>query len=600
MVGVRRTLSVVFCVLVATVASLLGRAVFMSDGVQWMDFLRIFLLAVSTAWLAWGAALALNGVMARREKFPAGATPANEQPRVAILVPVYNEEPSKTFSHVAAMAKSVARANASSVFDFAVLSDTNKPDIWRAEEMWFARLRREVSAEIRLFYRRRAANPGKKAGNIGDFIKTSGALYDYLIILDADSLLEADTMLEMVRRMQADQKLGLLQTLPKIVHARSLFARAMQFSASFYSPVFARGLASLQGTTGPFWGHNAIVRTRAFAQSCGLPELPGRAPFGGHILSHDYVEAALLARNGWTVRVDTDLEGSFEEGPDNIVDYAKRDRRWCQGNLQHSRVMVAPGIKPWSRFVFLQGIMAYVASPIWALFLITGILAPVIAGDPDYFPVQGLPVFPRIMELQALTLLTGVAGLLIGPKLLIVLRGAVTRGNRSFGGTIAALGGSVLEIVLSSIMAPLMLLYQTRSVIQVLLGADSGWPAANREADAVSLGEAWAASWWICVTGCLTFGATYELAPDLVYWVLAVAAPAMVAPLLIHLTSTPASGALFSRFGLLRTPQEMKAMPVITEQEAVLARWRAGDGLAETVRVPKSRPPKLAPAGTSG
>jgi membrane glycosyltransferase len=497
-------------------------------------------------------------------------------------VPVYNEDPAKSFSHVAAMVASVVRLGAQEKIHFAILSDTNKEDVAREEEYWFGRLRSETGPDVRLYYRRRQSNPGKKAGNIGDFIRTSGALYEYLIILDADSLVEGETMLEMARRMEAEPRLGLLQTLPKVIHARSLFGRAIQFSASFYSPVFARGLAELQGTEGPFWGHNAIVRTRAFAQSCGLPELPGRPPFGGHILSHDYVEAALLSRNDWTVRVDPDLGGSFEEGPDNVVDFAKRDRRWCQGNLQHSRVMVAPGLKPWSRFVFLQGIMAYVASPIWALFLITSILAPVVAGNPDYFPTPGEPVFPRIEEAQALALLTSVFGLLIGPKFLVFLRGLMSGDNRAFGGNVRAFAGSVIEIILSSVLAPLMLLYQSRSVMQVLLGADSGWPAADREAGAVTLAESWAASWWIVATGCLTLGAAYQFAPDLVFWVAFVAIPAILAPLLIHYTSVTAAGSALARAGLLCTPQEKLRPAVVAEQEEILARWRAEEKEAET------------------
>jgi membrane glycosyltransferase len=175
------------------------------------------------------------------------------------------------------------------------------------------------------------------------------------VILDADSLMEGATILEMIRRIEAEPRLGLLQTLPRVVRARSRFGRAMQFAAGFHSPVFARGLAAMQGRTGPFWGHNAIVRLRAWAESCGLPELPGRAPFGGHILSHDYVEAALLARAGWTVRLDPDLGGSYEEGPENIIDHAKRDRRWCQGNLQHLRIVFAQGLTLPSRLASGDG-----------------------------------------------------------------------------------------------------------------------------------------------------------------------------------------------------------------------------------------------------
>ncbi|WP_157016068.1 glucans biosynthesis glucosyltransferase MdoH [Mesorhizobium xinjiangense] len=573
MTGLQRFFAFLFSIVVAGSAAALAANVLFADGVQWIDHVRIALLGISVAWLSWGASLALNGLLAPALR-PATSGNVGESTRTAVLVPVYNEDPAKTFSHVAAMVRSLADQGAADRFDFAILSDTNKEEFFATEEHWFSRLRREHGHLSRIFYRRRAVNTGKKAGNITDFIKSSGALYDYLVILDADSLMEGATLVEMVRRMEAEPRLGLLQTLPKIVHARSWFGRAIQFAASYYSPVFARGVAATQGANGPFWGHNAIVRTRAFAQSCGLPELTGRPPFGGHILSHDYVEAALLSRNGWIVRLDTDLEGSFEEGPENVIDYAKRDRRWCQGNLQHSRLLFAPGLRPWSRFTFLQGIMAYLASPIWALFLIASIAAPVIIGEPNYFPEPHRPpVFPRVEQFQALILLAGVAGILVAPKLLIVLQGAFTGRNEGFGGTLRALATTVLEIVWTSVLAPIMLMYQSRSVLQVLCGADGGWPAANREADTVGLKEAWDASWWISVGGIAIFAATLAFAPEILYWLLPVVIPMTLAPLLVHLTSWRLTGR-GGRTVLFSCPQDYRASPVIQAQETILARWR--------------------------
>ena len=572
MVAIRRTLSLSFAFITALTASYLAIGYFHSDGLQWLDLVRVALLAISTAWLAWGAVLALNGLFSLRR----GQEAPSHGPittTTAVLVPIYNEDPAKTFSHVAAMARSLAATPFASQFDFAILSDTNNPRIAAKEEFWLARLKEEVGDTCRIFYRRRETNPGKKAGNIADFIKTSGALYEYLIILDADSLMEGATMVEMVRRMDADPELGLLQSLPKVVRARSFFGRAIQFSASYYSPLYAQGLATLQGREGPFWGHNAITRTRAFAQSCGLPQLSGKPPFGGHILSHDYVEAALLARNGWKVRIDSDLRGSFEEGPDNVVDYAKRDRRWCQGNLQHSRIVAAPGLKGWNRFVFIQGIMAYVAAPLWALFLAASIAAPAMQVIPDYFPVPGLPVFPRVETANALALLTGVVGLLLGPKLLILIDGVLTGRNRRFGGTARCLVSVVTEIICTSVLAPIMMMFQTRAVLEVLAGADGGWPAANREAGRVGLSESWAASWWIVVAGLVTIGAAYRLAPEYLPWIMLVAGPQVLAPLVISGTSL-ASHALY-RAGLFATPEELSPAPVMMSQRAVLERWRS-------------------------
>ncbi len=601
MTGLQRFFAFLFCVVVAGSATALAANVLFADGVHWIDHVRLALLGISVAWLAWGASLALNGLLApSAEPAPGTDERGTPQARTAVLVPVYNEDPTKTFSHVAAMIRSLADQGASRQFDFAILSDTNREEIAAAEQYWFGRLQGEHGNMSEIFYRRRAANTGKKAGNIADFIKSSGAIYDYLVILDADSLMEGATMIEMVRRMEAEPRLGLLQTLPKIVHARSWFGRAIQYAASFYSPVFARGLATTQGATGPFWGHNAIVRTRAFAQSCGLPELKGRPPFGGHILSHDYVEAALLSRNGWIVRLDTDLEGSFEEGPENVIDYAKRDRRWCQGNLQHSRLLLAPGLRPWSRFTFLQGIMAYLASPMWALFLLASIAAPVIIGEPNYFPEPHRPpVFPRVEQFQALILLAGIAGILVAPKLLIVAQGALNGRNAGFGGTLRALATTLLEIAWTSVLAPIMLMYQARSVVQVVCGADGGWPAANREADMVSLKEAWDASWWISVGGVVILAATMAFAPEILLWLLPVVIPMTVSPLLIQVTSWRLSTSAQGGTSLFTCPQDFTPSPVIKAQESILARWRRqddrlppgglNDELAAFVATPTSR-----------
>ena len=367
------------------------------DGIAAVDVLRAGLILVTTLWLAWGTGQALLGLAGRGAVAPAGRSPGAA--RTVVLVPICNEDPVATFARIAAMAGSLAAEGLGEAVDFAVLSDTTDPGIAARERVWFARLMAERAGAGRIFYRRRAANTGRKAGNVEDFIRHSGAAYDYAVILDADSLMEGATIAEMIRRMAGEPGLGLLQTLPRIVGAGSVFGRAMQFSAAFYAPVFARGLARMQGRTGPFWGHNAILRIGAFAASCGLPELAGPPPFGGHILSHDYVEAALLARAGWTVRLDVDLDGSYEEGPENLVAYARRDRRWCQGNLQHARLLAAPGLRGWSRFVFLQGILAYLASLIWGAFLAVSVWAAADGRPAELLPaaapaVPGLPRRP--------------------------------------------------------------------------------------------------------------------------------------------------------------------------------------------------------------
>lgn len=554
-----------------------------TDGITVLDALRAFLILVTTAWLAWGAAQALLGLVSRPPA-PPGPHPAPALPsRTVVMVPICNEDPVATFARVAAMDASIAEAGLRDSVQIAILSDSRDDAVAQRERFWFARLLAETSGEGRIFYRRRTSNEGRKAGNIEEFIRRFGGAYDFAVILDADSLMEGRTIAEMIRRMEAEPDLGLLQTLPRIIEARSVFGRAQTFSAAFYAPDFARGLARMQGTTGPFWGHNAIVRVRAFAESCGLPELSGKPPFGGQVLSHDYVEAALLARQGWIVRLDDDLEGSYEEGPENIVAHARRDRRWCQGNLQHSRLVGAPGLRFWHRFVFIQGILAYLSSLIWGAFLAVSALSALDVGKPNYFPLphQLFPVFPDDQTKKIVGLAIGVVGLLVLPKLLIWVKAALNGRVRGFGGAARAFGGFAAELLLSSLTAPVMLMYQGRAVLQVLSGRDGGWPANQRGEGRLTLAEAWAASNWIALTGIAGLVGLFFFLPELLLWMTPVFLPMIAAPVLIALSSRTLDSRLFA------TPAEAAPAPVILRARAVHAAW---------TRQPE---PRLEPAGAA-
>jgi len=564
-----RALGLVLSLLAAGGAFMLFLQFGWSDGLDAMDIVRAAFILISTFWLAWGAVQAVLGLMSRPHAPPLPPFTGLKS-KTAILVPVYNEDPVTVYSRIAAMDASLKATGQAEHFHFAILSDTRKDDIALLEREWFEKLMDARDAEGRMFYRRRANNKGRKAGNIEDFFQRSGGAYDFALILDADSLMDGGTIVEMARRMEADPELGLLQTLPKVTRANARFGRAMQFSASFHSPIFARGLAMMQGDTGPFWGHNAIVRCRAFAESCGLPELPGKPPFGGHIMSHDYVEAALLARAGWTVRLDDDLEGSFEEGPENIVDHAKRDRRWCQGNLQHSKIVGAPGLRAWNRFVFVQGILSYISPLFWLGFIISSIFAPWFAPPVNYFPVEGwpFPIFPSDETWKAIGLAIGIFGLLFLPKLMVAAD-AITSGRaKEFGGSWLVLSSTFVELVFSSITAPILMMFQTRSVMQVVFGADGGWPTNNRGDGTLSVGESWTATWWIVITGIVVLGCTWIFVPGLVPWLLPIAVPMILAPFVVSWTSQRSTTRLF------QTPRDLDPAPVMMLQDRFLAAWQ--------------------------
>lgn len=308
--------------------------------------------------------------------------------KTAVLMPIYNEEPAQVMARLLAIGEDLQQAGAGGRFDIFVLSDTTNPKIWvKEEKIWLeakrilesgsfgAESRSDTEAAgrsggtaggagLHIYYRRRAQNTARKSGNIEDFCNRWGAEYDFMLVLDADSLMTAETIVKMARLMEANPHAGIIQASPQMVNSTSMFARMQQFAGKVAGPVVGAGLAYWQAGNSNYWGHNAIIRTRAFIDCCGLPKLKGKGPFGGFILSHDFVEAALIARGGWSAWLLPELKGSYEECPPSMIDFAARDRRWCQGNLQHIKVLISRGLHPVSRVHFLTGIMSYLSSPL--------------------------------------------------------------------------------------------------------------------------------------------------------------------------------------------------------------------------------------------
>ena len=282
-------------------------------------------------------------------------------------------------------------------FHVVVLSDSTDADAWIAEEEAILHLRDRLVGASWIFYRHRPKNVDLKAGNVADWVRRFGAPYAHFVVLDADSLMEGETLVRLAAADGGQPHVGVIQTIPIVVGGVTLFARLQQFANRVYGPLIANGLAWWNGADGNYWGHNAIVRTVAFAEAAGLPHLKGPKPFGGHVLSHDFVEAALVRRGGWAVRLAPALSGSYEESPPSIVDLATRDRRWCQGNLQHLAVVTARGLRPVSRLHFVTGVFAYLASPLWLAFLVVGMLvslqARFVTSEPvtSGFRLLGMP-----------------------------------------------------------------------------------------------------------------------------------------------------------------------------------------------------------------
>jgi membrane glycosyltransferase len=557
----------------ATVLSTLGASAVMArllepKGFSAADGAMLVLFAVLFAWVAFAFVSAVAGfVLMWRAR---DLEPWRPQPiifsRTALLMPTYNEDPGRILSGVQAIYEDLEAMGVAELYDIFVLSDTRDAAIAQAEASGVLRLRLKLDAPGRIFYRRRALNLDRKAGNIADWVTKFGAGYESMIILDADSLMTGDTIVRLTAAMERDRKVGLIQTLPSIIGASTLFARLQQFAARIYGPVIAQGQAWWSGAEGNYWGHNAIIRTRAFAACAGLPHIKSGKPFGGHIMSHDFVEAALLRRGGWAVRMAPDLTGSFEEAPPSQLDMAVRDRRWCQGNLQHSAVLGAKGLHWVSRLHLARGVLAYFTAPLWLGFLALGALV--------WF--QQRDAGQAMDASMAGALFAATMALLLIPKLmgaLLVARNPATR--QAVGGARGLALSVAAEVALSALMAPIFMLMHSRAVVDVLRGRHSGWAAQQRDEGRLKLKTAWRRHWLHTALGLAWAGAAYTLDPVLLAWTSPVAVGLVLSIPLSMATSRADAGAACRRRGLFLTPEETRAPGVAVRAAALRALYDA-------------------------
>lgn len=389
---------------------------------------------------------------------------------VAIIMPVFNEDVTRVFEGLRVIYESLEKTGHLKNFDFFVLSDSDSPNKWIEEEIAWVELCKQLNGFGRIFYRKRRKPINRKSGNVSDFCRRWGKRYRYLVVLDADSVMSGGLLVDMVRIMNKHPAVGILQTAPRVFGASTLFGRVMQFANAIYGGPFMAGLNYMQMGDATFWGHNAILRLAPFIEYCALPELPGKEPFGGRILSHDFVEAALMRKAGYFVFLLPVSEGSYEEGPPTLIDTLKRDRRWCQGNMQHIWLLFAKGWKPLSRLNFFHGILSYVSSPLWFMFLI---FATILAGMKGWEDSS--------TRLSGKVLLIVTVALLFLPKIGILLKEMCRRDvKREYGGRWRILLGGVLDTVFFSMLAPILMIFHSKFVIFTLMGRGVKWVAQRR------------------------------------------------------------------------------------------------------------------------
>ena len=590
----RRLLLLVLVLVPSLVASGFMVEVLPHQGGTWLEAAIVVLFGALFGWIAigfWTATIGFFALIGRRDRFAithlapgeaiAGGPPAiASQARTAIVMPICEEPVDRVFAGLQAIHQSLERTQALEHFHFFILSDSSDPNTFIKEEEAWAAWCREVNGFDHIFYRRRRIRLKRKSGNVADFCRRWGKSYRYLIMLDADSVMAGSTLVRLVQMMEKRPQVGMIQTAPIAVNRHSLFARVQQFAGRLYGPMFAAGLHYWQLGDGQYWGHNTIIRIAPFMEHCGLPRLPGKPPLGGEILSHDFVEAALMGRAGWSLWLAFDLEGSYEEVPSTLLEEMKRDRRWCQGNLQHLRLLFTEGLFGAHRALFINGVLSYVSALLWFGFLTLSTAEAIVnaLGEPDYFP-HGPSLFPEWPVWHpdwALALLAITAAILFLPKLLGILLIVFKWHRRKvYGGVFRLMLSVLLEILLSSLLAPIRMMFHSRFVVQTVLGRTVTWRSQGREDAETSWGEAlryhgfdtvFASAWGIGL---------YLLDPDYFWWVTPIIGALILSVPLSVLASRINLGERTRRWGLFLIPEEIEPPQELVDLQDNLARHRA-------------------------
>ena len=566
--ALRRICLLVFVLFQTWLATTSMIAVLPYQGREPLEVAIIVLFVILFGWISAGFWTAMAGFLSLlfgNDRYAISDTVALDVPiadgtRAAIVMPIFNEDVAQVFAGIRATYESLERTGNLKLFDFFVLSDSSRPEICEAEQRAWFQLCQAVSGFGRIYYRRRIHQIKRKSGNIADFCRRWGKNYRYMVVLDADSIMTGTCLTRLVQLMEANPDAGIIQTVPTATGRETLHARLQQFASRMYGPIFAAGLHFWQLGESHYWGHNAIIRIAPFIRHCALRRLPGRGPLSGEILSHDFVEAALMRRAGWRVWLAYDLAGSYEEIPSSLVEELTREKRWCKGNLLNLRVLQVKGLHPAHRTMFIISVMAYFSSALWFLFLVlsTVLLAVHTLTTPEYFvrPFQLFPQWPEWHPTRALTLLGTTALLLFLPKIAAVLLSFKHR-PQLFGGAPHVVLSVVIESVLSSLLAPIRMLFHTQFVVEALAGWPIHWKSPRREDAETPWHEAWRRHGGYTLLGTIWAGIVYWLDPVYLWWLLPIVGALIVSIPMSALMSRRSLGLRAKNARIFLIPEEL-------------------------------------------
>ena len=520
------------------------------------DFAALALFTVTLPWMVAGFCNAVIGFIIMRFSadpvaavLPAAGLIGDDQPvtaSTAILLCIRNELPFRIIRNLEPMLEGIHASGYGERFHLYLLSDTSDPDLAASEEALFSGLIASWRDRIAVSYRRRTVNVGFKAGNIREFCDRWGSRHDFAVTLDADSFMPADAIIRLVRIMQVDLKLGILQGLVVGLPSTSLFARIFQFGMRLGMRSYTIGSAWWQSDCGPYWGHNAVLRLEPFMKHCRLPVLAGGGVEERHILSHDQIEAALMRSAGYHVRVMPREDLGWEESPPTLLEFMRRDLRWCQGNMQYWRFLLLPNLKPVSRYQLVLAILMFIGSPAWIGLLALATVA-LVSWDPA-----------TIMRADAgNALLAWVIVMWFSPKIagaLDVLLSPEER--RAFGGAGRFTVNVVIEAIYSIVLCPILWIGHTIFLFGLLFNREIGWIGQVRDDHAVPFTRALHDLWPQALVGCASLGLVLASQPWAVPYILLLAGgPALSVPFAMG-TARPALGSLAARIGIGRVPEE--------------------------------------------
>ena len=573
----RRTLLALIVLSVVSATAMLDQVLPGYDS-EWLRSAQIALFSILFGWVSAGFYTAMMGFWVQWRGDPHALSsrsvahrPIAADARTALIMPICNEQVSTVFAGLRATVESLIAAGGARLFDVYLLSDTSDPAIRTAELAAWAELRDALGTDnragTRIHYRWRQRRTQRKSGNVADFCRRWGNNYRYMVVLDADSVMTGDCLLSLVRLMEAHPDAGIIQTAPQASGLSTIHARAQQFAGHVTGRLFSAGMQYWQLGESHYWGHNAILRVAPFMAHCALAALPGRGGLSGHILSHDFVEAALMRRAGYHVWLVNDLEGSYEQQPPNLLEELQRDRRWCQGNLQNARLLTEPGLHGVHRAMLVTGALAYLSAPLWLAYVLLGVALWLFGGHPAFSADAGVPV--EIMALWA-----GTLAMLVMPRALGVATIVLRREQALYGGTAALARGALMEGLLSVLQAPLRMVAHTLFVVVALTGLKLDWKSPPREANDIGWADASNRFALLGVVMLALGAAALSMAPATLLWLAPVGVPLLLAVPLAVLTSRARLGERVRQLGLLVTPEESRT-PTVLREAASYARQNA-------------------------